>query len=253
MIGVTVVAAVHVQTDIAGPGACRNREGVAVLGLSIAVLGALTKTVNVLLVRVEYDDVVGTVLILRPELVVHGSDDKRVLIGTTAGQPIAPEVHTGQLVYIAKVDLHIGALSITVRAELGIVTRIRIGVVAVDRKVHRAILPLRGICIVIGPSSLNLLALGDVSLRSIRQQPVVHGLDLVVAESAVVDLCRRLVVRLVERTASEQDVARRQLVAVVLGIVLGGGTLAVNVYLEVAVVLANASDGMLATIVHSNL
>ena len=80
-----------------------------------------------------------------------------------------------------------------------------------------------------------------------------HSLDLVVAESAVVDLCRRLVVRLVERTASEQDVARRQLVAVVLGIVLGGGTLAVNVYLEVAVVLANASDGMLATIVHSNL
>ena len=77
--------------------------------------------------------------------------------------------------------------------------------------------------------------------------------DLVIAERAVVDLGGSLVHILVELAAGEQDVARDQLVQVVLRIVGGAGSYAVDIDLKEAVGLLNAHNGVLVAIVDRSL
>ena len=182
-----------------------------------------------------------------------GHNEQRVLVLTLPAAPIPPEIQLIQAVRLAQVDLHVGALILAVGAELGILAGGSARMVTVHGKAHRAVGALLGGRVVLGPLGRDLRAASEVALRRVGEQLVVRGLDVVVTHSTVAHRSRGLVGILVERTAGKQDVACGQLVMEVLGVVNGAGNLAVDVDLENAVVLTDASNGVLDAVIHLNL
>ena len=239
LVGLTT----HVHAHVAGLGPLGRGKALAALGLGIGLILAGTKTMLIALVRVVND-----FNVLR-EIGVLGEGDHGVAVGTAVLE-VAPQADRVNFSHVTKIELHIRAIGLPIRTEN---TKSRAALVAVGDVGHGALVRLDGIVTRLGPLGNHRAARRKIVRLGIRIQLPIHLSDLVVAECAIEDLRGCLVGRLIKSTAGKQNIARRQLMMEILGIVLGARNRTVDVHLENAVVLTHANHSVLGAVVHLNL